>query len=92
VGDQPPQAGDYKVVDKRSQQKTYVGFDGRMIPANDPANPYGAWWISLGGEVAIHGSPSIPGSKTLGCISLSPQDAKDVYGILSIESLVKIRR
>lgn len=93
LGDQPPQAGDFKVVDKRSQQKTYIGFDGRVIPANDPANPYGGWWISMGGEVAIHGSPANPGSsKTLGCISLSPQDAKDVYGILSIGSEVKIRR
>ncbi|HEY2412578.1 MAG TPA: L,D-transpeptidase family protein [Pirellulaceae bacterium] len=92
VGDQPPQPGEYKIIDKRSQQKTYLGFDGRMIPANDPNNPYGGWWISLGGEVAIHGSPAIPGDKTLGCISLSPQDAQDVYGILSISSEVKIRR
>jgi hypothetical protein len=92
LGDQPPQPGEYKIIDKRSQQKSYLGFDGRMIPANDPNNPYGGWWISLGGEVAIHGSPSIPGDKTLGCVSLSPQDAQDVYGILSIGSEVKIRR
>jgi len=92
VGDQPPQPGEYRIVDKRSQQKTYVGFDGRMVPANDPANPYGGWWISLGGEVAIHGSPTTPGNKTLGCISLSPNDAKDVYGIVSIGSDVKIHR
>ena len=92
LGDQPPQPGEYKMIDKQSQQKTYVGFDGRMIPANDPNNPYGGWWLSLGGEVAIHGSPAIPGDKTLGCISLSPQDAQDVYGILSIGSEVKIRR
>jgi hypothetical protein len=92
VGDQRPQPGDYRVVDKRSQQKTYAGFDGRMIPANDPTNPYGGWWISLGGEMAIHGSPAFPGDKTLGCISLSPQDAKDVYGIVSIGSNVKVRR
>jgi hypothetical protein len=91
VGDQPPQPGEYKVIDKRSQQKTYVGFDGRVLPANDPGNPYGGWWISLGGEVAIHGSPLTPGAKTLGCISLSPQDAKDIYGILSIGSEVRIR-
>jgi lipoprotein-anchoring transpeptidase ErfK/SrfK len=92
LGDQPPQPGEYKIIDKRSQQKTYVGFDGRMIPGNDPNNPYGGWWLSLGGEVAIHGSPSIPSDKTLGCISLSPQEAQDVYGILSIGSEVKIRR
>jgi LysM repeat protein len=92
VGDQPPQPGEYKIVDKRSQQKTYVGFDGRIIPANDANNPYGGWWISLGGEVAIHGSPVTPGDKTLGCIALSPQDAQDVYGIVSIGSKVTIRR
>jgi hypothetical protein len=92
VGDQPPAPGTYKVLDKMSQQKSYYGLDGRVIPANDPANPYGGWWISLGGEIAIHGSPTIPTSQTLGCISLSPQDAKDVYGILSMGSEVAIRR
>ncbi len=93
LGDQPPQPGEFKVIDKRSQQKSYVGFvDGRVIPANDPNNPYGGWWLSLGGEVAIHGSPAIPGDQTLGCIALSTQDAKDLYGILSITSEVKIRR
>jgi len=93
LGDQPPQPGEFKVIDKRSQQKSYVGFvDGRVIPANDPSNPYGGWWLSLGGEVALHGSPAIPGDQTLGCMALSTQDAKDVYGILSIGSEVKIRR
>ena len=75
-----------------SQQKSYYGLDGRVIPANDPNNPYGGWWISLGGEVAIHGSPATPSNQTLGCISLSPQDAKDVYSILSMGSEVAIRR
>jgi LysM repeat protein len=92
LGDQPPAPGDHKVIDKKSQQKTYVGFDGRLIPANDPSNPYGEYWISLGGETCIHGSPVVPAPRPLGCISLSPQDAKDVYGILSIGSEVKIRR
>jgi lipoprotein-anchoring transpeptidase ErfK/SrfK len=92
LGDQPPQPGEYKVVDKRAQQKTFVGFDGRVIAANDPANPYGGWWISLGGEVALHGSPLVPTNQTLGCISLSPQDAQDLYSILTLGCEVKIRR
>lgn len=92
LGNQPPTPGQYKIIDKMSQQKSYYGLDGRVIPANDPANPYGGWWLSLGGEVAIHGSPSAPGAQTLGCISLSPQDAKDVYGILSMGADVAIRR
>ena len=93
VGSEPPQPGEYTVLDKRPE-RTYIGADGRMIPANDPANPYGACWIDLGREASIHGSPltSAGGSQTLGCISLSPQDAKDVYAILSQGSAVTIRR
>ena len=50
------------------------------------------WWISLGGEVCIHGSPLSPTPRTLGCVSLSPQDARDVYSILSMGSEVTVRR
>jgi len=92
LGDQPPPPGQYKVVDKQQEQRSYYGLDGRIIPANDSANPYGGWWISLGGEVCIHGSPLTQAPRTLGCISLSPQDAKDVYSILSMGSEVTIRR
>lgn len=92
LGDQPPPPGEYQVVDKQAQQRSYYGLDGRIIPANDPANPYGGYWISLGGEVCIHGSPAVPSPKPLGCISLSPQDARDVYSILSLGSPVKILR
>jgi lipoprotein-anchoring transpeptidase ErfK/SrfK len=92
LGDQPPTPGEYQVVDKQHQQRSYYGLDGRVIPANDPANPYGGWWISLGGEVCIHGSPAVPTEKPLGCISLSPQDARDLYSILSLGSPVKIFR
>lgn len=92
LGDQPPAPGEYQVVDKQHQQRSYYGLDGRIIPANDPANPYGGWWISLGAEVCIHGSPAVPPEKPLGCISLSPQDARDLYSILSLGSPVKIFR
>jgi LysM repeat protein len=92
LGDQPPQPGQFKVVDKQQDQRSYYGLDGRIIPANDPSNPYGGWWISLGGEICIHGSPLAAMPSTLGCVSLSPQDAKDVYSILSMGSDVTIRR
>jgi hypothetical protein len=91
LGNEPPPPGTYKVVDKR-EDRTYIGLDGRITPANDPANPYGGRWISLGGEVSIHGSPLSPSSQTLGCISLSPRDARDVYGILTVGSEVTVRR
>jgi len=91
IGDQPPRPGTYQVHDKRRDQ-TFYGLDGRVIPGNDPANPYGGYWIHLGGEVAIHGSAISGGAQPLGCISLSPKDAQDVNAILSLGSEVTIRR
>jgi len=93
LGNEPPQPGSYKVIDKLTN-RTYYAADGRTIPANDPANPYGDAWIDLGHEISIHGSPisSAAPLATLGCISLSPQDARDVFGILSVGSDVTIRR
>jgi len=90
-GEHQPQPGTYQVQDKRNDN-TYYGLDGRIIANNDPANPYGGFWLHLGGEIAIHGSPASAGARPLGCISLSPQDAQDVYGILSKGSEVTIRR
>jgi LysM repeat protein len=92
LGNEPPQPGQYSVADKRTD-RTYYGADGTTISASDPSNPYGGYWIALNrGELCIHGSPVQPStSHTLGCISLSPQDAKDLYGILSNSSEVVIR-
>jgi lipoprotein-anchoring transpeptidase ErfK/SrfK len=93
LGNEPPQPGSYKVQDKQTN-RTYYAADGRTIPANDPANPFGGAWIDLGHEASIHGSAiaSASSTTTLGCISLSPQDARDVFGILSVGSDVTIRR
>jgi lipoprotein-anchoring transpeptidase ErfK/SrfK len=93
LGTEPPQPGSYKVQDKQAN-RTYYAADGRTIPANDPANPYGGAWIDLGHEASIHGSAiaSAAPAAALGCISLSPQDARDVFGILSVGSDVVIRR
>jgi lipoprotein-anchoring transpeptidase ErfK/SrfK len=90
LGNQPPPPGAYKVVDK-SESRSYYDFNGQVIAANDPANPFGGCWISLGGEVAIHGSSLAPQTQGLGCVSLSPQDAKDVFGILAVGSDVVVR-
>ena len=93
LGNEPPPLGDFEVKD-RQPERTYYGADGRTIAANDPTNPYGQCWIDLGASACIHGSPlsSAPGAQTLGCISLSPQDARDVYSILSRGSRVVVKR
>jgi lipoprotein-anchoring transpeptidase ErfK/SrfK len=88
--DPTPQPGDYRVYNKQPGRTYYAG-DGRTIPAEDVNNPYGKVWIDLGGDVCIHGSgeAAVPGQ---GCISLSPIDANDLYGILSKGSAVSILR
>ena len=93
LGNEPPQPGDYEVKD-RQPERTYYGPDGRTIPANDPTNPYGQCWIDLGPAACIHGSPTAANvnSPALGCICLSPQDARDVYSILARGSRVSIKR
>jgi lipoprotein-anchoring transpeptidase ErfK/SrfK len=93
IGSEPPQPKEYTVQNK-SPDRTYIGPDGRTIAANDPTNPYGQYWIDLGPEACIHGSPqsAAPGTQTLGCISLSPQDARDVYAMLVPGSKVVVKR
>jgi hypothetical protein len=90
--DPPPLPGKYLVRDKQ-EGRDYYPRNRAMIPARHPSNPYGQWWLDLGSEIAIHSSPtSASGGESLGCISLSPIDAADVFGILSRGSSVVIRR
>ena len=73
--------------------RTYYAGNGQTLAMEDPGNPYGRVWIGLGGELSIHGQPSTaPVNSAAGCISLSPTDAGDVYGILSKGSTVSIVR
>ncbi len=92
VGDERPQPGTYRVQDKR-RDRTYFSRDGRQqLAANDPANPYGGWWMDLGKEASLHGSAVTTGAgPALGCLSFSPLDAQDLYGILSLQSEVVIK-
>jgi lipoprotein-anchoring transpeptidase ErfK/SrfK len=92
VGNDPsPKPGEYRIVEKQPGRVYYAG-DGRTIPAEDATNPYGRVWLGLGSELSIHSSPAGGEAKGMGCISLSPLDATDVYSILSQGSSVVIRR
>lgn len=91
IGDERPQPGAYRVQQKQ-KDRTYIGRDGRQIAGGDAANPYGNCWIDLGKDVSLHGSGLSNGQgPALGCLSFSPQDAQDLYGILSVTSDVVIR-
>jgi len=49
--------------------------------------------MEIGRNLALHGSATAEdAASNAGCISLSPRDALDVAGILSIGSTVTIRR
>ena len=88
--DPMPKPGIFQVIEKQ-QNKNYYG-NGVQIPASDPRNPYGGYWIDLGQDVCIHGSTDTPSDGKLGCISLSPYDASDVFGMLSRGSPVTVKR
>lgn len=92
-GDPQPKEGVFQVVDKQ-KNRNYYGKGGLQIDGSDPRNPYGGWWIDLGQDLSIHGSPEAQGSEnnSLGCISLSPIDAVDVFSMLSRGSQVTIKR
>ncbi|WP_254507234.1 L,D-transpeptidase [Anatilimnocola floriformis] len=89
IGDEKPLAGTYHVAQK-DPARAYISRDGRQIPAGDPSNPYGNCWIDLGKNACLHGSGA-PSNTTLGCLSFSPQDAQDLYNILSVSSEVVIK-
>jgi lipoprotein-anchoring transpeptidase ErfK/SrfK len=88
--DPPPRPGKYDVLDIQPGH-TYISAAGQTIPAGSPANPYGQWWIDLGGDVCIHGAPDAGAAPGSGCVALSPRDAGDVAAILSVGSKVIIR-
>lgn len=90
--DPPPMAGEFEIKGK-SDGREFATGDGQVIPAGHPANPYGATFMEIGRNLALHGSATAEdAAPNAGCISLSPRDALDVAGILSVGSTVTIRR
>ena len=91
--DPVPKEGVFQVLDKQ-RNRNYYGLGGTQIDGQDPRNPYGGWWIDLGQDVSIHGTAISGGPENakLGCISLSPLDAGDVFSMLSRGSQVTIKR
>ena len=94
VGQDPePQPGEYRVLEKQPGRDYFPRAEtGQKFAADDPQNPFGRVWIGLDKELAIHGTPERGDAGTMGCISLSPLDAADVYSILTQGSSVTIRR
>lgn len=81
----PP--GEHEVLRKEENPQYFDDTNDQIIASNDPANPYGGYAIHLDGGIVLH-STGGPG----GSISLSPRDAEDIFGILSVGSKVAVRR
>lgn len=84
--------GKFEVSEKRTD-RTYYGVGGKVVKSADPSNPYGGYWIDLGGN-CIHGSPEMAATdlKNAGCISLAPIDAADAFIMLTVGSQVEFRK
>jgi lipoprotein-anchoring transpeptidase ErfK/SrfK len=84
--------GTFEVEDKLVDP-TYYGPEG-VIAHDDPTNPLGEHWISIGNSYGIHGTiepDSIGRDESQGCVRLRNEDVAEVYDFLSIGSEVVIR-
>ena len=86
--------GNVRVLNKVVNPQ-YTGPDNRVIAANDPANPLGERWLDLGNGYGIHGTidpQSIGRAESRGCVRLHNADVEEIYNLLSVGSVVEIRR
>lgn len=86
--------GKFTVLNK-VENPQYTGPDGKVVPADDPANPLGERWIDLGESYGIHGTiepDSIGTAASRGCIRMREKDVIEVYDFLVKGSEVVIRK
>lgn len=91
--DESSPIGTFSVLDK-VQNPPYYGPEG-AIAADDPANPIGERWISIGDSYGIHGTidpESIGKNESRGCVRMHNEDVEIVYDLLTIGSEVVIQR
>jgi len=86
--------GKFPVLDK-VVNPPYTDPQGRVIDGDDPQNPLGERWISLGNSYGIHGTiepESIGKATSRGCLRLRDADILEVYDFLIVGSEVVIRQ
>jgi lipoprotein-anchoring transpeptidase ErfK/SrfK len=85
--------GTYTILDKQLD-RIFSTEGGTIIPGGHGSNPFGHYWMDLGGNISIHGSAAnaqVPAAGA-GSIGMNPIDARDVFSILSAGSQVTIQR
>ena len=86
--------GKFEVLNK-VENPQYTDPDGKVVRADDPANPLGERWIDLGNSYGIHGTvepDSIGKAASRGCIRMREKDVIEVYDFLVKGSEVVIRK
>jgi lipoprotein-anchoring transpeptidase ErfK/SrfK len=91
-GDDVPTPGRTYQITERLEGKPFYDPAGPPLPARSPSNPYGLHWLGLNDPaVGIHSLGRHGGEEDRrGSIRLQERDAADVFGILSIGSIVKV--
>lgn len=82
-----------------SPSDAQVGLESKLITAEDhskivSAHQKGAtppWDTKLGGEIFIHGNGA-SSDWTLGCVALEDAEMKDLYGRVSVGTVVEIKK
>jgi len=85
--------GRFSVLNK-VEKPQWTDPDGRVISADNPANPLGTHWIDVGDGYGIHGTidpTSIGKAESRGCIRMQNSDVNEVYNFLITGSEVVIR-
>ena len=85
-----PGPGKYRVLMKSLEGATWRDADGNDYPPSSPNNGYGPYFLGLEGRLCVH---AVDKSKTdghFGCVGLNEKDAKDLFEILSVDSVVTI--
>lgn len=86
--------GKFAVLDKMENPQYTDSRTGKVIEGNDPQNPLGKRWISLGDSYGIHGTidpDSIGKAESRGCIRMRDKDIIEVYDFLVKGSEVMLR-
>lgn len=82
------------VVRKKVENPQYTTPEGKVIPADDPTNPVGEYWIDIGDGYGIHGTidpQSVGRAESRGCIRLRNDDIAELFTLLVVGSEVVIR-
>lgn len=91
----PPKEGMF-IVGEKVENPNYYKNSVLEVPGGDPNNPFGKKLLTLGDELALHGTndPQSIGPRPCkeGCIRLGQRDINDVFDILSEGSQVRIIR